>query len=114
MPLEKTVLQVKSLLSSLGTTTQLLAQALTPPPPERVLSAIKTLYEVGAITSDNEQAEVTQLGRLATSLPIDLGLVKLVLLGHAFGCVAEAIVMASALSLQVYIFILLCDIFVTL
>jgi len=100
VPLEHTVLQVKSLLSELGTTTQVLSQAMTPPPIERVLIAIKKLYEVGAITSNDESAQVSQLGRMAANLPVDLGLVKLILFGHTFGLMAEAIVMAAALSLQ--------------
>jgi len=100
VPLEHTVLQVKSLLSELGTTTQVLSQAMTPPPIERVLIAIKKLYEVGAITSNDESAQVSQLGRVAANLPVDLGLVKLILFGHTFGLMAEAIVMAAALSLQ--------------
>ena len=98
--LEKTVLQVKSLLSGFGTTTELLSQALTAPSPERVRVAIKMLYEVGAITSDSEDAEVTQLGRLATHLPIDLCLVKMILLGIFFECAPEVIVMAAASSLE--------------
>jgi len=100
VPLEHTVLQVKSLLSNFGTTTQVLSQAMTPPPTERVLFAIKKLFEVGAITSNDESAQVSQLGRMAASLPIDLWLVKLILLGHTFGLMAEAIVMAASLSLQ--------------
>jgi len=100
VPLEHTVLQVKSILSNFGTTTPVLSQAMTPPPTERVLFAIKKLFEVGAITSNDESAQVSQLGRMAASLPIDLGLVKLILLGHTFGLMAEAIVMAASLSLQ--------------
>ena len=41
IPLEKTVLNVKLLLSRFGSTTQLLAQSLSPPPKERVITAIK-------------------------------------------------------------------------
>lgn len=101
VPLEKTILQVKALFSAFGATTQLLAQAFTPPPFERVLSAIKALYEMGVIVSNDEHDAATRLGSIGTHLPMDLGLVKLILLGHSFGCVVEAIVMASALSLQV-------------
>ena len=100
VPLEKTVLRVKLLLSSFGSTTQLLSQSLTPPPPERVVLAIKALYDVGAFTSDDEEAEVSELGRLAADMPVDLPLVKLILLGRAFGCLADSIVMAASLSLQ--------------
>ena len=54
----------------------LLVQSLTPPPPERVALAIKVLYDVGALTSDDEEAEVSELGRLAADMPVDLALVK--------------------------------------
>ena len=100
VPLEKTVLQVKMLLSDFGTVTQLLSQTLTAPPHGRVQFAIKNLFEAGAITLNDENAEVTQLGLMAASLPVDLGMVKLILLGKSFGCVADAIVMAATLSLQ--------------
>jgi len=100
VPLEHTVLQVKTLFSKFGTTAQVLSQAMTPPPIERVLFSIQKLYEVGAITSNDESAQVSELGRLAASLPVDLGLVKLILFGHTFGFMVEAIVMAAALSLQ--------------
>jgi HrpA-like RNA helicase len=43
---------------------------------------------------------VSELGRLAADMPVDLPLVKLILLGRAFGCLPESIVMAAALSLQ--------------
>ncbi len=41
VPLEKTVLNVKLLMSSFGSTTELLEQTLSPPPTERVLTAIR-------------------------------------------------------------------------
>ena len=100
VPLEKTVLRVKMLLSNFGTITGLLSQALTPPPAARVLSAIRVLYEAGALTSNDEESEVSELGRLAADMPVDLPLVKLVLLGRAFGALPDAVVMAAALSLQ--------------
>ena len=98
--LEHTVLQVKLLFSKFGSTTHILSKAMTSPPKERVVLAIKKLYEFGAINSNDESAQVSRLGRLAASLPIDLVLVKLILLGHTFGLLAEAIIMAAALSLQ--------------
>jgi HrpA-like RNA helicase len=82
LPLEKTVLQVMS-ISTLGSPAQLLSQALTPPPPERVQSAINALYQAGAITGVGDHAQVSSLGELAANLPIDLCLVKMILLGMA-------------------------------
>jgi HrpA-like RNA helicase len=41
-----------------------------------------------------------ELGRLAVHLPVDLPLVKLILVGRACGCVNEAVVMAASLSME--------------
>ena len=41
VPLEKTVLNVKLLMSNFGSATQLLEQTLSPPPRERVVTAIR-------------------------------------------------------------------------
>ena len=100
IPLEKTVLNVKLLLSRFGSVTQLLAQSVSPPPPERVVTAMNVLYDAGALTRNDEEGEVTELGRVGVHMPVDLPLVKLILLGRAFGCVNDSIVMAAALSLQ--------------
>ncbi len=68
----------------------------------------RVLYEVGCLTSCLEDSEVTELGRVAVHMPIDLPLVRLVLLGRAFGCMNDAIVMAAALSLQVDLTVCMC------
>jgi HrpA-like RNA helicase len=49
---------------------------------------MQVLYDAGALTSDDEEAEVSELGRLAADMPVDLPLVKLILLGRAFGCLS--------------------------
>ncbi len=61
------------------------------------------LYDAGGLTSCDEEAEVTELGRIGVHMPVDLPLVRLVLLGRAFGCINDAVVMAAALSLQVHV-----------
>jgi HrpA-like RNA helicase len=61
----------------------------------------RVLYENGCLTSCDEDAQVTELGRVSANMPVDLPLVRLMLLGRTFGCVNDAIVMAAALSLQV-------------
>jgi HrpA-like RNA helicase len=112
LPLEKTVLRIKLLLPEFGTATQLLQESLTPPPQEYVSAAVISLYEAGALVSANDKAEVTVFGELAAQLPVDLPLVKLLLLGQTFGCLPDAIVMAAALSLQ-DIFLMPCSLFVS-
>ena len=100
LPLEKTILNVKLLFSGFGAPTELLAQSLSPPPQHRILGAVNSLYMCGALASADETSAITYLGKLAAHMPIDLPLVKLVLLGIAFNCCTDAIVMAAALSLQ--------------
>ena len=99
-PLEKTVLEVKLVLSRFGSVSQLLSEAMTPPGPFQIASAVERLYKSGALTSNSEDASVTDYGRMSASLPLDLPLSKLIFLGCTFGCPVDAIVMASALSLQ--------------
>ena len=100
LPLETTVLRVKLLLSGFGAPTELLAQSLSPPPPGRIADAVRNLYELGALLDADEHSAVTFLGRLATGMPVDLPLVRLILLGIEFECAADAVVIAAALSLQ--------------
>ena len=99
-PLEKAVLEAKLVLSSFGSVSQLLSEAMSPPEPLQVSSAVGRLYNSGALSSNSEEANVTDYGRMCASLPLDMPLSKLIFMGCMFGCPADAIVMASALSLQ--------------
>ena len=42
--------------------------------------------------------ELTFLGRVLAELPLDVRLGKLVVLGHAFGCLEECLVIAASLA----------------
>ncbi len=42
--------------------------------------------------------DITFLGQVLASLPVDVRLGKLLVLGHAFGCLEECLVIAAALS----------------
>jgi len=109
-PLEKLYLNVKQLshrfselLPRLGAlpARRLLQLTVQPPPSDRLEDAVCTLVELGALTSRrDEQARITILGRMAIVLPLDLRLCRLVLFGALFGCAADAVVMAAALSGQ--------------
>ena len=98
--LEKAVLEVRLLLSEFGSPTELLSQAMSPPKPARIRLAVSQLFESGAFMSLDEMSVVTDFGRLAAGLPVDLACSKLVHLGFVFGCLPDAIVMAAAQSLQ--------------
>lgn len=100
LPLEKTVLNVKLLLSDFGTVSELLAATLSPPPPLRVEDAFRELCRFGATTREDESGIVTKLGELCVHMPIDIPHVQLILLGRQFGCVCDALVVASALTVN--------------
>lgn len=109
-PLEKLYLNVKQLsqrlrerLPRIGSLPprRLLQLTVQPPPMERLEEAVGTLAELGALTTKrDETARITVLGRMAISLPLDLRLCRLILFGVLFGCAADAVVMATALSGQ--------------
>lgn len=44
--------------------------------------------------------DLTLVGRIMESLPVDVKLGKLVVLGHAFGCLESCLVIVAALSLK--------------
>ncbi|CAM9496697.1 unnamed protein product [Lampetra fluviatilis] len=104
-PLESTVLRVKQL--DLGEPKAMLALALTPPNLSNIKRTVLLLKEVGALTItmadgrlNPHDGELTTLGRVLASLPIDLRLGKLLVLGHVFGCFHECLIIAASLSLQ--------------
>ncbi|CAA0838996.1 RNA helicase family protein [Striga hermonthica] len=67
MPLVELCLQVK--LLSLGGIKQFLSKALEPPREDAILSAVSSLYEVGAIEGNEE---LTPLGYHLAKLPVDV------------------------------------------
>lgn len=46
--------------------------------------------------------ELTFVGRIMESLPIDVKLAKLIVLGHTFGCLQYCLIIAAALSLKTF------------
>lgn len=64
VPLEKTVLNVKMLLTRFGRATELIQQTITPPPRDRVSAAVKTLFEAGALSANHEDSDVTVRARI--------------------------------------------------
>ena len=71
-----------------------------------IKAAILTLKEVGAITIllngivNCYDGQMTFVGMIMESLPVDIKLGKLLILGHAFGCLGHCLVIAAALSLK--------------
>ncbi|NXU74170.1 TDRD9 helicase, partial [Oreotrochilus melanogaster] len=99
-PLGSTVLKIK--LLDMGGPKALLATALSPPSIGDIERTILQLKEVRIllILLNQDDGELTFLGRVLTHLPVDLHLGKLIVLGHVFGCLEECLIIAAALSLR--------------
>ena len=93
LSLQDLVLRVK--ICKLGGIEETLAEALDPPVPKNVRRAIDALIDVKALTSGED---LTPLGRRLASLPLDVFLGKLVLLGAIFGCLDGCLTIAAILS----------------
>ena len=105
--LVRLLLQAKVLCSFLSfkRPSNLLKETLSPPSCLQLQDAVSNLYKSGGITKECElESEITTLGHLCLSLPLDLHLCKLVLLGVCFACPTEAIVMAASLSMRMDVF----------
>jgi ATP-dependent helicase HrpA len=68
-----------------------------PPDPQYVRDGIKLLRELGALDADER---LTKLGERVARLPIDPRIARLLIAGDEHGCLAEMLVLASALSIQ--------------
>ncbi|XNM75556.1 hypothetical protein ACLK2A_07740 [Escherichia coli] len=60
------------------------------------------VVETGAITTDEQASayKLTPLGRQLSQLPVDVRLARMVLEAQKDGCVREAMIITSALSIQ--------------
>ncbi|XP_022431671.1 ATP-dependent RNA helicase TDRD9 isoform X2 [Delphinapterus leucas] len=104
-PLGSTILKVK--LLDMGEPRALLATALSPPSLSDIERTILLLKEVGALAVSGQRGdenphdgELTFLGRVLAQLPVNQQLGKLIVLGHAFGCLDECLIIAASLSLK--------------
>ena len=73
------------------------------PDPRQVRDGEQLLYELGALSARSENAEgyrLTKLGKRLAKLPIDPRLARMLLEADRRGCVSEALVIVSALSMQ--------------
>ncbi|GAB6026076.1 hypothetical protein CHUAL_012279 [Chamberlinius hualienensis] len=103
-PLSTCVLQSKML--NLGEPKAILGLAIDPPDLSHLEPTILTLLEVGALTIirnasgmvNLHDGNLTWIGEVLSKLPIAVHLGKLILLGHAFGCLKDCIIIAAGLS----------------
>lgn len=73
------------------------------PDPRQVRDGEQLLYELGALSERSENSEgyrLTKLGKRLAKLPIDPRLARMLLEADRRGCVSEALVIVSALSMQ--------------
>ncbi|KAI0215243.1 ATP-dependent RNA helicase TDRD9 [Lamellibrachia satsuma] len=103
-PLDQLVLHVKVL--DLGEPKAILGLALSPPNLDDIERTILMLKQVGALASlrsgavNPHDGRLTFVGRVLASLPVDIRVGKLVMLGHVFGMLDEAIIIGASLSLK--------------
>lgn len=104
-PLERVVLQAK-MLNLNDTPQQILALALNPPNLKNIKMTILSLKESGGLLQTcngkytGSDGDVTFLGKVMASLPVDIHLSKLIVLGYLFSCLDETIIMAAGCSIQ--------------
>ncbi|KAM7375860.1 hypothetical protein PAMP_005626 [Pampus punctatissimus] len=103
-PLGSIILKAK--LLDMGDPRSLLSTALSPPDLSDIVRTELQLKEIGALSmksdhrSQNEDGELTFLGRVLAHLPVDLYLGKMIVLGHIFGCLDECLIIAASHSLK--------------
>lgn len=108
-PLSRVILNVKRLRLS-GDPARILSMAIQPPKRTDIERTVLLLKEVGALTLkssnsnsyDQNDGDLTYAGKIMANLPIDVRLSKLILLGHAFGKLKEAIIIACGLSTKTF------------
>ncbi|KAI9482586.1 P-loop containing nucleoside triphosphate hydrolase protein [Zychaea mexicana] len=96
-PLEQLCLQVKSMGEF--DVKSFLGNAIDPPSVAALESAIRTLQAVDAIET-SPRGELTPLGKHMASIPADLRIGKMLLMGSIFSCLDSILTIASIMSLK--------------
>jgi len=71
-----------------------------PPQPKRVAQAYRVLEEIGAVKKHGREVEVTGIGHSLARLPLDPRVGRVLVAAEAEGCLAEGLIVASALAVQ--------------
>lgn len=104
-PLDKLILNIKR-LNPHESPNVTFSMALTKPKLDKIERTMLILKEVGAISlyKDGElsaiDGDLTYAGSIMADLPVDIRLAKLILFGHVFGKLREAIIIAASLSVK--------------
>lgn len=102
-PLANVILQTKKL--NMGDPKAILALSLDPPNLSNLRDTITLLKEVGALfnvhdSSQQFDGDLTPLGHIMTALPLNIHMSKLIVLGHLFGVLQDAIIIAATMSVK--------------
>lgn len=104
-PLEQVILQSK-MLDLNESPKQILALAINPPNLKNIENTIWTLKEVGGLyvtcrgVKTPSDGDITFLGTIMASLPLDVRLSKFIILGHVFSILDDTIIIAAGCSIQ--------------
>lgn len=101
-----TSIVLKSKILNMGPPQSILALAMDPPDLTDINNTILILKEVGALLrysngkySDHD-GDLTFMGRVMASLPLDVRAARMVILGHCFSVLEDMIIIAAGLSVQ--------------
>lgn len=98
-PLENVILKAK--LLEMGSPESILALAMDQPNLEDIAKTILILKEMGALLltchGDINQmdGDISFIGRIMTSLPLDVKISKLIILGYCFSILEECIIIGN-------------------
>ncbi|XP_050300294.1 probable ATP-dependent RNA helicase spindle-E [Anthonomus grandis grandis] len=104
-PLAHVVLHTK-MLELTESPSQILALAMDPPNLKNIQSTIWELKEIGGMLNTcrgipcSSDGDLTFLGQVMATLPLDVRLSKLIVLGQLFSCLEETIIIAAGCSIQ--------------
>lgn len=105
IPLETVILKVKKL--DMGPPCKILAVSLDPPDYSQIVDAVLILKEHGGLLRTNtegvfefDDGELTYLGECMASLPCDVRISKLIMVGYLMSVLDEAIIIGAGLSIQ--------------
>eukprot|EP01084_Bolivina_argentea_P065298 119019_1 len=95
-PLDSVILDLKAMLDQ--TVVPLLNSVLQPPSITHVDKALESLFKQRFITEPSDVGRLTMHGKFVARLGLDLQVGTFVALGIQFGCLAEAVIIAAAIS----------------
>lgn len=94
-PLQNIILKAKML--EMGTPQSILALAMSAPKLSDIGNTILVLKEIGALleNGDDGDGDLSFMGRIMASLPIDVKIARLIILGYCFSILEETIIIGN-------------------